>query len=304
MQGLNSKSSIVLKKLVEDILLIELDTRIPKIEELSKKYGVGRGTIQNVLKQMEENNCVVLESRGHLGTFLRDKNMNLLLQCCGVHNIIGVMPLPYSRKYEGLATALHEGFEDIGLPLHCAFMRGAAIRLNNLIEGRYDFALVSKYAALTESSKSKDLLIVKEFGVNSYVSRHAIVLAENTGGIQDGMKIGVDSYSIDQQVLTNLEVKGKNVELVNLNYMHLFEHLKSKSIDAMIWNIDEIDSTSFHLAELTSEEALKMDKEMSRAAIVINKDNSKMEYLLNLVSAAHVMEVQKQVELGERMPKY
>lgn len=303
-QGLNSKSSVVLKNLAEELLFIELDSRIPRIEELSGKYGVGRGTIQNVLKKMEESQCITLESRGHLGTFLRNKNMDLLLQCCGVSSIIGVMPLPYSRKYEGLATAMHASFEKIGIPLHCAFMRGATVRLDNVIDGRYDFALVSKYAAMSAIRKSDDLVIVKEFGGGSYVSRHAVVFAEETNGIQDGMKIGIDSYSIDQQVLTNFEVKDKDVELINLNYMHLLEHLKAKSIDAMVWNVDEIDKGSFFLSELSSEEALEMDNEMSQAVCVINKNNKKMEFMFNQISTEHVMQVQKQVELGVLIPKY
>lgn len=303
-QGLNSKSSVVLKHLAEELLFVGLDTRIPRIEELSNKYGVGRGTIQNVLKKMEESHCIALESRGHLGTFLRNKNVDLLLQCCGVRSIIGVMPLPYSRKYEGLATAMHTSFEKIGIPLHCAFMRGATVRLNNVIDGRYDFALVSKYAALSAMSKSDDLVIVKEFGADSYVSRHALIFAEETSGIQDGMKIGIDNYSIDQQVLTNLEVKGKNVEFINLNYMHLLNHLKAKSIDAMVWNVDEIDVSSFYLQELSSKEALDMDKEMSQAVCVINKNNPKMEFMFNQISTDDVMEIQKQVELGMLIPKY
>lgn len=253
---------------------------------------------------MEESQCISLESRGHLGTFLRNKNMDLLLQCCGVSSIIGVMPLPYSRKYEGLATAMHASFEKIGIPLHCAFMRGATVRLDNVIDGRYDFALVSKYAAMTAIRKSEELVIVKEFGSGSYVSRHAVVFAEETSGIQDGMKIGIDSYSIDQQVLTNLEVKGKDVELINLNYMHLLEHLKAKSIDAMVWNVDEIDNGSFYLSELSSKEALEMDKEMSQAVCVVNKNNKKMEFMFDQISTDHVMQIQKQVERGVLIPKY
>ena len=303
-QGLNSKSSMVLKNLAEEILFIERDTRIPRIEELARRYGVGRGTVQNVLKKMEESRCIALESRGHLGTFLRSKNIDLLLQCCGVSSVIGVMPLPYSRKYEGLATAMHASFENIGIPLHCAFMRGAAVRLDHVRDGRYDFAVVSKYAALSAIRDSKELAIAKEFGPGTYVTRHAVVCAEETDGIRDGMTIGIDSYSIDQQVLTQLEVKGKKVEYMNLNYMHLLKHLKAKSIDAMVWSVDEIDKSSYHLAELSSPEAIEVEKEMSQAVCVININNPKMEFMFNQISADDVTGIQKQVEQGTLMPKY
>lgn len=303
-EGLNSKSSIVIQKVAEELLFVELDSRIPKIDDLSQKYNVGRGTVQSVLKKLEETHCISLESRGHLGTFLRRKNVNLLLQCCGLNNIVGVMPLPYSRKYEGLATALHEVFEKLGLSLHSAFMRGATIRINNVLEGRYDFALVSKFSANEAVAKNDDLMIVKDFGPNSYVSRHALIFAEDKSEIEDGMKIGVDSYSIDQQVLTQLEVKERNVEYVNLNYMHLLKHLKAKLIDAMVWNMDEIESSSLHLSGLTSPEALEMDNEMSQAVCVIRKNNKKIEYLFNLISTAEIVKTQQDVESGKCIPKY
>jgi hypothetical protein len=303
-EGLNSKSSIVIQKVAEELLFVELDSRIPKIDDLSQKYNVGRGTVQSVLKKLEETRCISLESRGHMGTFLRSKNVNLLLQCCGLNNIVGVMPLPYSRKYEGLATALHEVFEKFGLSLHSAFMRGATIRINNVLEDRYDFALVSKFSANEAVAKNDDLMIVKDFGPNSYVSRHTLIFAEDKKEIEDGMKIGVDSYSIDQQVLTQLEVKERNVEYVNLNYMHLLKHLKAKLIDAMVWNMDEIDSSSLHLSGLTTPEALEMDHEMSQAVCVIRKNNKKIEYLFNLISTAEIVKTQQDVESGKCIPKY
>ncbi|WP_256358545.1 GntR family transcriptional regulator YhfZ [Bacillus sp. sid0103] len=304
LQGLYSKSGIVMQKVAEELLFVEKDERIPKIDELSKKYNAGRGTIQSVLKKMEESQCIELESRGHLGTFLRKKNVNMLLQYCGVNKIVGVMPLPYSKKYEGLATALHEEFSNLELPLHIAFMRGAAVRLSNVLEGRYDFALVSKYAAEEAISKNSELMILKEFGPSSYVSGHVLMFSEEATEIKDGMKIGIDSFSTDQQALTLVEAQGKQVEYVNLNYMHLLQHLKAKSIDAMVWNVDEIDDKSFHVVPLTTDEAKQMDQYMSDAVCVINKHNRQIQYLFNLISCKRITAVQQQVECGERIPKY
>ncbi|WP_285854495.1 GntR family transcriptional regulator YhfZ [Paenibacillus elgii] len=304
LEELNSKSGMLIQRIAEELLFVEPGERIPKIEDLSKKYNVGRGTVQNVLKKMDERQCIALESRGHLGTFLRSKDLSMLLAYCGSNSIVGVMPLPYSKKYEGLATALHEEFGTLNLSYHSAFMQGATVRLDNIMSGRYDFALVSRFAAMEAISKHKELKIAKEFGLHSYVSEHALVFSEAANGIQDGMKVGIDSDSIDQKALTLAEVKDKRVEYVNVNYMHLLKHLKAKTIDAMIWNVDEIDDASLHVAPLTAKESLAIAQQMSQAVCVIHQDNKKIEYLFRIISDERITALQYEVEAGRRIPKY
>ena len=55
------------------------------------------------------------------------------------------MPLPYTRLYEGLASGLKAQFD--GIPFYYAHMRGADIRVECLLNGVYDMAVVSRLAA-------------------------------------------------------------------------------------------------------------------------------------------------------------
>jgi YhfZ C-terminal domain/Helix-turn-helix domain len=304
LNSLYTKKGLVTQKVTEDLLFVEVDERIPKIDDLSKKFNVGRGTIQSVLKSLEESGCIELEARGHLGTFLRKKNIKQLLQLSGIKNFIGVMPLPYSKKYEGMATALHEEFELLDLTLHIAFMRGAEVRIENVLEGRYDFTLVSKFAAKEAITKNKELLIVKEFGPRSYVSGHTLVFSDDSKSIKNGIKIGLDRYSTDQQTLTLMEVGDMKVEFVQLNYMHLKENFLAKSIDTMVWNIDEIEKSVYHIKPLSNKKAIQIDHQMSEAVCVVNKQNRKIKYLFNLLSTDQILSVQEQVVNGVRIPKY
>jgi YhfZ C-terminal domain/Helix-turn-helix domain len=305
MENFYSKSGLTLKKIAEELLFYDLDERIPKISDLAEKFEVGRGTIQTGLKILEENNCIKLESRGHLGTFLRKKDVASLLKYSGVDRVLAVMPLPYSRKYEGLATGLTSEFERLNLSLNIAFMRGAKLRLEGVKEGRYDFALVSKSSALEEMENDHDLMIALSFGKQTYVSKHAVIFSNPTKKqIEDGMKIGIDTYSTDQKILTYAETEGKDIDYIQLNYMHLLQHLKANTIDAAIWNVDEIDTTLYHVEPLTSKKAIQHEEEISEAVCVIRKDNRKIEYILNYLSKEKIVEIQKDVERGNIMPKY
>ncbi|PLR79256.1 hypothetical protein CU633_00530 [Bacillus sp. V3-13] len=304
-ENLYSKKGLILQKIAEQLLFIEIDQRLPKVGDFAEKYQVGRGTIQSALKKLEEENCIRLEPRGHLGTFLRAKNLPNLLLYAGANQITGVMPLPYSKKYEGLATGLTSEFENLGLSLNIAFMRGSEIRLDGVRKERYDFALVSKFAALEELKKDKNLKIALQFGMKTYVSEHGVVFADaDKRQLSNGMKVGIDSFSADQRILTQAEVNGLEVDYLELNYMHLLQHLKANTIDAMIWNVDEIDPASFHIQPLSSPLAIQYEKQMNEAVCVIKKDNRKMDYIINMLSKDKIVEIQADVVKGNLIPKY
>lgn len=294
-----------MQKIAEALLFIEIGERIPRVGDLSSEFNVGRGTIQTILKKLEDLDCIKLESRGHLGTFLKRKNINNLLNYSGISQVTAVMPLPYSKKYEGLATGLTYEFEQLNLSFNIAFMIGDKLRLNGLKEGRYDLALVSRFSALEELKNRSELSVALDFGVQTYVSNHAIIFSDpSKTTITDGMKIGIDDCSTDQVTLTNAETEEKKVEYVKLNYMHLLPHLSANNIDATIWSIDEIDKNHFHTQPLSSAKAIQYEKEMSQAVCLIQKENKKMEYILSLLSKEKIVKIQSLVEEGNFIPRY
>jgi hypothetical protein len=184
-------------------------------------------------------------------------------------------------------------------------MRGAQLRIEGVKEGRYDFALVSNYSAALAMKENDDLEIALSFGMNTYVSKHAVIFADDQNNrITNGMKIGMDSFSTDQKTLTMAETAGLNVEYVDLNYMHLLQHLKANTIDAAIWNTDEIDMEMFHTAPLSSDLAKKEELKIAEAVCVIRKDNKRLAYLLNLLSIQQIKVTQTHVEEGKHIPKY
>jgi hypothetical protein len=305
LENLFSKKGIILQKIAEELMFIEVNERLPKVGDFAAKFQVGRGTIQTVLKKLENENCIILESRGHLGTFLRYKNISNLLKISGANQITGVMPLPYSKKYEGLATGITSQIEQLGLSLNIAFMRGSKPRVNGVSDGRYDFALMSKFSAIEEMKKNRSLKIAMEFGAKTYVSEHGIIFSEpSMEKITSGMKVGIDSFSTDQKILTNAEVMDIDVQYLEFNYMHLLQRLKAHTIDAMIWNLDEVDSSSYNIKPLTSPLAIEFEKQMNEAVLVIHTDNRKMEYIIKLLFLSSIVDIQRQVVNGDMIPEY
>ncbi|MBP1990428.1 GntR family transcriptional regulator YhfZ [Paenibacillus eucommiae] len=285
---------------------IEVGEQIPRISDLSEEFGMGRGTVQEAFKVLESSGALKLVSRGHLGTYIVEKNIHLLLQMSGVNKFVGAMTLPYSKRFEGLATGLCHCFEELGFTLNFTFTRGAEQRIDALSERKIDFAIVSRLAADLYLTQHNELEIAFSFGLKSFVSLHTILLNDPLlDYIQDGMRIGIDSLSISQRELTFAEFKDFDVTYVEQNYLHLPEMLRSKQIDALIWNRDEINpSYSMKQVNLRTPLAIEKAEGIGEAVCFVHAKNIAIKKVLEMLTIDEIVSIQQLVEKGEMSPRY
>lgn len=252
--------------------------------------------------------AIDLESRGQLGTFLVGIDRQQTRIAAGLGGILGSMPLPYSRRYEGLATALYEVAGRLDLPLSLNFMRGGVTRLDALVRGKVDFTVVSAMAYEVAQSSGRDLALIALLPEGSYVGEHGVLLADpEAKGIADGMVVGVDPNSIDQVELTRAECAGRRVELVEAPYTVLLDQLLRRQIDAVIWNTDELQirKPGITFQPLQSEASRRLSRRHTRAAIVAGGDRVGVAELLRGVLDPQVLTgVQAEVLAGSRLPSY
>jgi DNA-binding GntR family transcriptional regulator len=305
-ESLYSKNGLAAKFIAKELIQVSEGERIPRISDFTEKLSLGRGTVQGALKVLEELHAISLDSRGHLGTFLEKRDLNLLYEIAGVGPIIGVMPLPYSRKYEGLATGIVETIAEIHKKSGLAFMRGARSRREALKSRRYDFAIMSVLAAEDALVKSDGLEILWAFGPETYVTSHKVFFANNKHmRITSGMRVGIDYSSADQANITLLECEGLDVEFIELNYMQLFSMLKSGKIDAAVWNADETRSLkAFTSFGFHTKKAQELAEKASMAALVIESERQGIKEQLNLLDFGKIIEIQKLVEEEKKYPHY
>ena len=107
-----AKSGYATIKIAVEFLNAEKGDRIKTVSELEEIYHFSRGTIQNALKALKSLNAISTVSKGKQGTILTNKNDGILLTIVGIKAVVGCMPLPYSKRYEGLATGLISCIED------------------------------------------------------------------------------------------------------------------------------------------------------------------------------------------------
>jgi hypothetical protein len=282
--------------------------RIETVGWYAEKLGTGRGTVQAALKFLQTAGAIRLESRGHLGTTIQSLNYKQLWEIADLGAVTAVMPLPYSKRYEGLATGLYKAFETADIPFSLAFMRGANKRMEAVRLGRYHFTVISKLAAEAEANSASGFRIIHQFSAGSYVGNHVVIFRDgHDAAIRDGMRVALDSSSLDQYLLTRSECAGKEVTYVETSYAQILSKLKNNEIDAAIWNEDEIreKNLDFKVAPLQNATALGIRSDDTTAVIVVSEESSKFEAILKrFVDFQATEAIQKKVIRGELTPVY
>lgn len=255
----------------------------------------------------EFEGAIDLESRGHLGTYILFIDYKKLWAISDLGTIVGVMPLPYSKRYEGLATGLYKAFEIADIPFSLAFMRGASKRIEALRFGKYDFAITSKLAVAPGHSKVSSIEVISEFGEKSYVGKHVIIFADKKQNkILPNMRVGIDPDSIDQLILTKYECQGLKVDFVEISYAQIFHNLKNNLIDAAIWNGDELNEQllDYGIVPLSNRN-FNNENEDTIAVIVANKNNKMLKDILTkTINIEEISKIQEKVINGTIIPTY
>lgn len=299
------KIGVAVSRLAQEFLAMDEGDRIASISEYQDKYQVARGTIQNALNYLKESKVVVLRSRGHMGTFIDFIDYAELQKYCIKQELLGIMPLPYSLSYEGLATALYQELKS--LDFNMAYIRGAESRVKLVLSGVYDFTVCSAYAAENMVKAGQEISIVCDFGEGSYLSSHVLVLREEgKTGIEDGMRVAYDSTSFDQKEITKALIKGKKrIKLVEMRAHQTVIAIQAGEIDAGVWNYDEIlenRRSDIHIVPIGQEGG---QDRFSTAVLVVRKENDALAAMLSkFINRDRVIQIQKDVRSGQVTPNF
>lgn len=304
-RDLLSKQGRIVIALGRDLMGRQVGNRIPTVQEYAEYTATSAGTIQNAQNFLQEQQIVKLQSRGHQGTYLIQIDRRALWRLIHPGDLAGAMPLPYSVRYEGLATALSETFEQAGISLNLLYMRGSENRLRALTEQRCDFAVISAFAAHEAEREGAAITAIFNLGSGSYVSEHVLIFRQpGLDQITDGMRVGIDPQSSDQAHMTRRVCENKQVELVEISYMQLPAALQRGLIDATVWNKDELERyADLYAAPYPS--TIGPAATNTEAAIVTLSDASYLAALLaECLDIERLRGIQMAVLKGERLPRY
>lgn len=304
-QAFIKKEGIAQSYLSRYLLVLEKGCRLKTIGELAKDCDLSVGLMQSALKSLEALGAIKIERRGRNGSFIAMIDHKLLIKFANIGNIVCAMPLPYARVYEGLASALKTQFLDI--PFYFAHMRGSDIRIECLENGVYDLAVTSRLAAEQHLIKH-NVHIALALGKYSYAEGHKLIYRQ--GALNNIRRVGVDSTSTDQKIITEQWSAGGNYDFVDVSYHECLNKIVSGEIDAAIWNVaqgKDLEQLGLTTQSLIDNKNLNHDYfyKASEAVILTRKDDVQLQQLITtMVDQNALLAHQKHVIDGVIEPVY
>ena len=300
-----SKAGYAIQCVAGELCKCDVGDKIPTVTELEEQCGCSRGNIQKALSVLKEAKVIALEAHGQNGTYVTKIDYVLIANVCDKDIITGLMPLPYTTRYEGLATGLLSELNECGeIKGFLSFARGSENRIEALKNGFVDYVVLSRFAAEQYIASGFPLKIVLRFGPHTYVGRHVLLARQDSTDNQDLLKVGIDVSSADQSMLTKQYFKRMKVDYVPVQYMNIVKMLDEKSIDVGIWNEDDIHVLEDHLDIKPLYEPDEQSSNNEAVIVTLKNDALTQSLIAHLVDKERVLNIQKKVMSGNMLARY
>lgn len=278
--------------------------RVPTVVELSSQLSVGSGTVQAAFDLLREKGALAVRSRGHLGSFLTDRNLAALWAACGHGPVRLVMPLPLSMEFVGLATALTQSFGSVAVALQLAFRQGGSQRLAALYTKSADVVVLSSLAVPRLDRSRVSWAVLPDY--TFYGRAAVVVLTAGDAPPRQGCRVAIDRHSFDHVAMTRAEFP--DARFVGADYVRIPELVASGQVDAAVWHqtgvVPLLAATRVvvHPASPTNPAS---HPSSSRACLVHRRDDTAVAQLLAaVIDGQQVAAIQRAVLGGETAPSF
>lgn len=304
-----TRQGLLARNLARRLIGNKVGDRVPGVADLAQDSGVGYGTVQEAMRLLDDVGAASFRRRGAQGTVLEEVNDEVLWELASAGALAGGLPLPYTRRYEGLATGLFTSLAGAGVPINLSFMRGGVPRLEALLAGGLDFAVTSVFTAEAFAEDNPDAIeVALRLGPGTYVSKHQTIFGDpRNERLEAGMRVGIDRDSVDQSRMTEMEIEEVDgeVELVPLTYTQLLRELEVGELDAAVWNSEDINGSRFKVVPLRSPKARDLSGSNTAAAVSVRADDDFTARILGTkLHAEQLLGVQQEVLDGTLVPRY
>ncbi len=269
-----------LEIIARDVLRTGVGGRLPTTIHYREVLGVGSGTVQKALKQLQNEGAVSLMARGHMGTFITELDAALLWSAARLSPVHLLLPPNAPPESLRVATAVAERFAPLGVFTTVGHLRGAGARLRSLDAGRADIAVMSAGAAHGLVVPEADGHRTLRLAAGTYYAPGSLVVVTRTpepAGSGGEPRIGIDSSSDDHRRLTHAEFPGGSGRYVETEFTRVPRAVLLGEIDAGIWHIVDslipLDAAGLAVSPLTRPAAVSLADDIAPAVLVATTDN-------------------------------
>jgi hypothetical protein len=298
--GIVSKADEVRKIVARALLGTPIGSQLPTTSTLAKQAKAGHGTVQTALRAIEDEGAVETTAHGSYGRRVVAQDLLKLWAASGRGALTGVMPLPESREFAGIATAFATLAEARGLTLQLLFRQGSGGRMRFLLSERVDFIIASQ-ASVTRAAGISSVGL----GDYSYYGENSVVVITPLGRKpQSRGRVPIDRNSTDHAALTIREFPA--AELIDTPYMLIPEMIAKGELDAAVWHR----TTSSPLLtavglSVHQPQVLVPDDDLNRASLIWRQEDVGVGRLIADIFPPNQIEtIQREVIAGVRVPQF
>jgi hypothetical protein len=298
-----SKTDAAIEVVARAVLGVPIGGQLPPTTSLARTAKAGNGTIQAALRALEDSGAVAFTAHGASGRALGARNLPNLWTASGRGALTGVMPLPESREFAGLATGLALLAERSELPFQILFRQGSTVRLRFLESDRVDFVVLSDQVAQSVAGTVDGWSL----GPFTYYGQDSVAVITSTGRSVDYHgRVPIDRNSSDHVSLTMREFP--EAQLVDTPYLFIPELVVRGDLDAAIWHQNSssplLTASGLSIHPLRSA-GPQRDDALDRASIVWRTNDPGVGQLLEeTFKNAELEAIQKEVIDGLRIPQF
>lgn len=302
-----SKTDTAIEVVASAVLSVPVGGQLPSTAALARSAQAGNGTIQAALRALEDTGAVAFTAHGASGRALVARDLKALWSASGRGALTGVLPLPESREFAGLATGLAMLAEKHELPFQILFRQGSRVRLRFLESERVDFVVLSDQVAQSVAGEVTGWSL----GAYTYYGRNsvAVITAAGREVLATG-RVPIDRNSSDHAALTLQEFP--DAELIDTPYLFIPELIVRGELDAAVWHQNSssplLTAAGLSIHPLSTRTAASRghdDGELDKAAIVWRSSDTGVGQLLEEVFRTPELEqMQKEVIDGRRIPQF
>lgn len=307
MNELMSKQGKCIMHLARTLLESGPEQRLPAMKQIAEEQSVSVGTVQAAMQYLLNEQVVQVESRGRLGSFVQGLDYARLWALSEQRAMTAILPMPYSRQLEGLATGMRDAFDNQRLDLAMRFLRGSEARIERLHARQCDWVITSRYAAETAWAHGFDVEIALSLGMSTYTIDHVLLL-NGSQSLEPDMRVGIDTHSADHAFVVRQVCRGIPVNMVEMDYSAGLDQLMTGRIQATMWTLQGLPSLPDYISvQPVTPDQLEHDylKNLGEAVIITVPGDVAVQHVLRAALNPHQLRItQNAVTLGQRRAAY
>jgi hypothetical protein len=287
-------------------LSIRVGDRLPNISNLRIDVGVGAGTVQSALRQLQTQGALQIDTQKRRGTFLVQRDVAMLWSISDLGPLVIAMPLPSAWEFYGLASGLQAELDRLGVPVSMIYAHGSTERLHSLTAGRADIVVTSAFAADRQLEQFPGTRTVFRLPPGTYYGRDSVVVMSRVplSQLGDDARIGIDPNSVDHSSMTEAEFPDR--PYVRVSYSQLPLALRRGAVDAAVWHRSalwlSLDDQGLQTSPLTSRIAQEIADATSPAALIVRDSQTPAASVLRDIDLDRVVKLQSDVVEGILSP--